>query len=148
MTKLYGELRTIALTLCAVALFAPVARESQAFIIALNIFSFSYVGAVVWELFFRRHTDDELMDRRAGGSVAQALKRLVDCDPRILGGKYVLPGTRFPLYRILADIADDASVSEIAEDYSLDPEQIKGLFQYAAAALEKPKAFGKARVVK
>jgi uncharacterized protein (DUF433 family) len=64
----------------------------------------------------------------------------VDFDRDTRGGVLVLHGTRFPVSRILAEIADDSTISELAEDFDLDVELLRKLLQGMAICLERPVA--------
>ena len=66
------------------------------------------------------------------------LHESVDIDPDIRGGAVVLRNTRFPVARILAEIADDRTVSELAEDFDLDVDLLKKLLQGMAVCFERP----------
>lgn len=44
----------------------------------------------------------------------------MEVNENIRGGVPVLRGTRFPVARILADVADGCKLSEIAKDYDQD----------------------------
>ena len=138
LSKIQDDAGTALITLMVVIVCAPGVGDAWGFLALLWAATAVYVGIGAWQLYL--HVTERDMTPLA--------KEVLGADPEILGGKYVLPGTRFPIYKIMAGIAEDASVTEIAEDYNLDQEQVKRLFQYAAAALEKPKVFSKARVVK
>jgi uncharacterized protein (DUF433 family) len=64
----------------------------------------------------------------------------VDVDPDTRGGVLVLRGTRFPVTRVLAEIADDNAISQLAEDFDLDVELLRKLLQGMAICLERPVA--------
>ena len=70
-----------------------------------------------------------------------AISMLRDCtevNPRKCGGVPVLKGTRFSLAQILAEIAEGKSVSELAEDFELQPALIKEFLEGMAIALDRP----------
>lgn len=46
-------------------------------------------------------------------------------DKRICGGEPVLKGTRFPVLRLLAEIAENRRLSEVCEDHDLDLQAAK-----------------------
>ena len=66
------------------------------------------------------------------------LRESVTLDPEIRGGVPVLKGTRVPIAQLLAEIADDASVSEIADDLDLDVGLIVKLLEGIAIHLDRP----------
>ncbi len=70
-----------------------------------------------------------------------ALSILQDCtevNPKKCGGVPVLRGTRLPLAQVLAEIADGRSVSELAEDFELEPALIRGFLEGMAIILDRP----------
>jgi uncharacterized protein (DUF433 family) len=71
-------------------------------------------------------------------AAAQGLSSLVTLDPGIRGGVPVLRGTRFPLARLLAEIADGRSLNEIAEDHELPLDAVTELLSALASSLEGP----------
>lgn len=69
------------------------------------------------------------------------LSMLRDCteiNPKKCGGVPVLRGTRFSLAQILAEIAEGRSVSELAEDFELEPALIKEFLEGMAIVLDRP----------
>jgi len=54
------------------------------------------------------------------------------------GGAPVLKGTRVPIAQILADLANNANVSEIADDLDLSESLIRGFLQGMAIHLDRP----------
>ncbi|NQT36684.1 MAG: DUF433 domain-containing protein [Planctomycetes bacterium] len=67
-----------------------------------------------------------------------ALRTVVEINARKLGGIPVLKGTRFSVAQILSQIADGDSVSDIAENFELDGEQVSTLLHALAAYLDRP----------
>lgn len=53
-------------------------------------------------------------------------KEYIESSPTKLGGIPVLRGTRFSITQLLAELADSDIIEEIAEDFELDANQIKG----------------------
>jgi uncharacterized protein (DUF433 family) len=66
------------------------------------------------------------------------LRETIEVNPQKRGGVPVLSGTRVPVAQILAEIADDASVSEIAAELDLDAECIRKLLEGIASYLDRP----------
>ncbi len=66
------------------------------------------------------------------------MKECVEIDPETRSGVPLLRGTRFPVSRILADLADGLDVKEIADDYDLDLVLIMKLLDGMAAYLGRP----------
>lgn len=66
------------------------------------------------------------------------LREQIDLDPEIMGGMPVLKGTRIPLARIFAEIADGLTIVAIAEDFDLEPEHLKGLMDGMACYFGRP----------
>jgi len=73
-------------------------------------------------------------------AAARQLSELVTVDPDVKQGVPVLAGTRFPVARLLAEVADDRTLSDIAEDHDLRSEALAGLFHAMAAYLSRPLA--------
>ena len=55
-------------------------------------------------------------------------------DPKRVSGVPCLRGTRMPVWSILAELGDGRSIGELAEDFELDPELLKGLMDALASA--------------
>jgi uncharacterized protein (DUF433 family) len=53
-------------------------------------------------------------------------------------GVPVLQGTRFPLYRILSELAADHRMSDVAGDYCLDVPTLRGLLEGLAKLFDRP----------
>lgn len=66
------------------------------------------------------------------------LRDSVTIDAEIRGGVPVLKGTRVPVAQVLAEIADNATVSEIADDLDLEQEVIVKLLEGMAIHLDRP----------
>ncbi len=57
-------------------------------------------------------------------------------NPKIMGGKPVIRGTRIPVDAIIKRLAEGMSIKEILEEYpNLREEDIKAALQYAAKVL-------------
>jgi uncharacterized protein (DUF433 family) len=69
---------------------------------------------------------------------AMMLRGSVTIDAEIRGGVPVLRGTRVPVAQILAEIAGDARVSEIADDLDLDMEVVVKVLEGMAIHLDRP----------
>lgn len=70
-----------------------------------------------------------------------AITALRDCivvSPRVRGGVPVLKGTRVPISQILAELAEDQRVSDVAEDLQLDGDAIRRLLEGIAGYLDRP----------
>jgi uncharacterized protein (DUF433 family) len=66
------------------------------------------------------------------------LRNSVEIDPQKRGGVPVLKGTRITVARVIAELADDLSVSEIADDLDLDEMQIRCFLAGMAIHLDRP----------
>lgn len=71
-------------------------------------------------------------------AAARMLQDSVTLDSNIRGGVPVVRGTRVPVARILAEVADDASLSEISDDLDLDREVLIKLINGLANYLDRP----------
>jgi len=67
-----------------------------------------------------------------------ALHECVARDVRTRRGTLVIRGTRFPIARVFAEISDDLSLSEIAEDFDLDVNMLRKLAEGLAILFERP----------
>jgi len=66
--------------------------------------------------------------------VEKLLKRVV-VDPKVMGGKPVIRGTRITVDLILELLASDMTPEEIAEDYKISVEDVRAALLYAAKIL-------------
>ena len=75
------------------------------------------------------------MPRRKRRTSRSASRRVV-CDPRVLGGKPVIEGTRMSVEQILGLIAKGMSVAAIVRSYPvLTSADVRGAVAYAQEAL-------------
>lgn len=58
-------------------------------------------------------------------------------DPKVMGGKPVIKGTRSPVQVIVGALAGGDSVAEICEDYGLTEEEVPAGLPYAAEMLSQ-----------
>ena len=61
----------------------------------------------------------------------------IEVDPLVCSGKPVLVGTRFPLARVFAELAEGHRLGEIAEDYDLDVSALESAFEGLAIFLDQ-----------
>ena len=66
------------------------------------------------------------------------LRSSVAVHPDVMGSVPVLHGTRVTVAQILAEIADDACISEIADDLDIDSTLIVNLLQGMAVQFDRP----------
>ena len=64
----------------------------------------------------------------------ELLKRIV-VDPKVMGGKPVIRGTRITVDLILELLASSMTPKEIAEDYKISIEDVRAALLYAAKIL-------------
>lgn len=69
---------------------------------------------------------------------SQGVPPAIDIDPETRSGVPVLKGTRFPVSHLLAEIANDRRIGEIANDWDLDIGLIKEFIQGLAISLDRP----------
>lgn len=75
-----------------------------------------------------------LQNKLSSGSAT--IKQSVMLDSRIMHGNPVFVGTRIPLYRIVEELADGASLDDLVDGYpSLSIEQIQAGLDFAASLL-------------
>lgn len=67
-------------------------------------------------------------------NVEELLKRIV-VDPKVMGGKPVIRGTRITVDLILELLASGMTPEEIAEDYKISVEDVRTALLYAAKVL-------------
>ena len=57
-------------------------------------------------------------------------------DPKILGGKPVIKGTRVSVAVIVSGLADGASVDEVCRSYEIDERDVRAALAFAAESVE------------
>ncbi len=85
-----------------------------------------------WAQERRRH----LKERRE--NAIAVLKTTVDVSPDSFGGVPLLKGSRIPVARVLAELAEDRKPSEIADELSLDPRLLTQMLTSLAIFLDWP----------
>ncbi len=66
----------------------------------------------------------------------------IEIDPKKLGGKPVIKGTRIPVYLILEMLASGMDVKEILKEYpELTEEDIREAIRYASQVLSKEEVY-------
>ena len=68
-------------------------------------------------------------------------KERITIDPKILGGKPVIKGTRVPLYVIVSALAGGDTFEEICQGYGITAEDVRAALAYAAEALADEKVY-------
>jgi uncharacterized protein (DUF433 family) len=96
---------------------------------------------VAWEVTFsaselRMSYEAQLLEQSRGAMIA--ICSCIECDRSRLGGIPVLVGTRFPVYQLIAELADSESVAEIADDFELDKDVLRKLLHAMAVHWNKP----------
>jgi len=66
------------------------------------------------------------------------LRDLVSAEPDVMRGMPVIRGTRFPLSRVFAELADGLSIMAIADDFELDPDSLRELMDALACYFGRP----------
>ncbi|MCK4421632.1 DUF433 domain-containing protein [candidate division WOR-3 bacterium] len=62
-------------------------------------------------------------------------------DPKVMGGKPVIKGTRVPVEIIIGSFAGGMPNEEIKKEYGITEEDIKAAFTYAAEVLSQEKVY-------
>lgn len=65
------------------------------------------------------------------------LRDTIDIDPEKRGGVPVVKGTRVPVATILAELAEDATISSVADDRALDATVLQKILQGIAIHLDR-----------
>ena len=66
----------------------------------------------------------------------------IEIDPKKLGGKPVIKGTRIPVYLILEMLASGMSVEDILKEYpELTEEDVNEAIKYASKVLSKEEVY-------
>ena len=68
-------------------------------------------------------------------------RKLIAIDPKILGGKPVLKGTRVPIQIIVGSLAGDMTIEEVCDQYRVTPEQVHAALAYAAETLADERVY-------
>jgi uncharacterized protein (DUF433 family) len=66
-------------------------------------------------------------------------KSRIVIDPKIMGGKPVVKGTRLPVQVIVGALAGGMTIAEICKDYRVTAEDVQAALAYAAEALAEEK---------
>lgn len=61
----------------------------------------------------------------------------IESDPLKHHGDWVFKGTRLPVALVLNCLADNASMDDLIDWYSANPEQVKEVLKFVAASLER-----------
>jgi uncharacterized protein (DUF433 family) len=84
-----------------------------------------------------RSRDAEVLAFRIFTSM-QMMHESVEIDPTKRGGVPVIRGTRFPVSRFLADLAEHGAVKEIADDYDISVIPMKEFLVSLSIQLDRP----------
>ena len=60
----------------------------------------------------------------------------IKCDPKILGGRPVIKGTRVPVQVLVGSLAGGDSVEQVCQGYGVTPEDVRAALGYASEALD------------
>ena len=66
-------------------------------------------------------------------------KTRIAIDPKVMGGKPVIKGTRVPVQVIVGALAGGMTIPETCEEYRVTPEDVQAALAYAAEALAEEK---------
>jgi uncharacterized protein (DUF433 family) len=66
-------------------------------------------------------------------------KERIVIDPKVMGGKPVIRGTRVPVQVIVGALAGGMTRDEVCKEYRLAPEDIQAALAYATEALAQEK---------
>jgi uncharacterized protein (DUF433 family) len=68
----------------------------------------------------------------------QLLRASIDTDPKLRSGLPCIKGTRITASQVLAQLAEGDSISEIADDMSIDQEMLKSFLDALSIILDRP----------
>ena len=66
-------------------------------------------------------------------------KNRIVIDPKIMGGKPVIKGTRVPVQVIVGALAEGITAEEVCKEYRVTLEDVQAALAYAAEALAEEK---------
>ncbi|MBI3597050.1 MAG: DUF433 domain-containing protein [Nitrospirae bacterium] len=66
-------------------------------------------------------------------------KNRVVIDPKVMGGKPVIKGTRVPVQVIVGGLAGGMAIGEVCKEYRVTAEDVQAALAYAAEALAEEK---------
>lgn len=64
-------------------------------------------------------------------------RKRIEINPRIMGGKPVIKGTRVPVEVVVGGLAGGMTFDEICKEYRIKPEDVKAALAYAAETLSE-----------
>ena len=76
--------------------------------------------------------------RRRLEYAARILENSIEISNETRGGVPVVRGTRMPVSRVLAELADNVRIEEFGEDYEIDVAKLKELLQGLSVYLDRP----------
>ena len=62
----------------------------------------------------------------------------VESDPEKLGGKWLFKNSRLPISVLFGNLADGATLKEVAEWYDIDEAQLVAVLEFAGVQLQQP----------
>ena len=68
-------------------------------------------------------------------------ERIIVVDPRVMGGKPVIRGTRVPVQAIIASLAGGDDVGRVCDQFRLTEEDVKAALTYAAQVLANERLY-------
>ena len=66
-------------------------------------------------------------------------KSRIVIDPKVMGGKPVIKGTRVPVQVIVGGLAGGMTIDEVCEEYRVTAEDVQAALAYAAETLAEEK---------
>jgi len=62
-------------------------------------------------------------------------------DPKVMGGKLVISGTRVPVQTILASLAGGDDVARVCEEFDITEKDVRAALAYAADVLKDERVY-------
>jgi len=81
-------------------------------------------------------TKAEQLQKRLEYGLTELIE-VVEIQPEIRGGVPVLKGTRIPVAKILAELTEDMTLTDIAKDYNINVQQVRMFIEGLAILLDR-----------
>jgi uncharacterized protein (DUF433 family) len=117
---------------------SQLAKESEIFWPSATKIPYAHMKLIQWP---DRPEETGAIDLGISDRITYAVSLLtsyITIDTEVRGGVPVLAGTRIPVSRLFAEVADGQSIEEIADDKEIEIEAIRQVFKGFAAYMARP----------